>query len=257
MEKSIEFNLKLKDFEGPLDLLDTLIRQKKMDILNLDVAAIAEQYLAFIDKEINTISIDDASEYLEMSIYLISLKSKKVIPIELEATGDSSFEYERDKLIQRILEYRKYKEVVTKLEQKREDRLKFFSKMDNDIEQFVPDKLVLESLPEKIDVNKLLSAINSAINKYQMSLYIQKKIFVQELSINEVKDELWKFLLENKIKEISFSEYLGKVDSIKLSKQFIVTTFLALLDLTKYHKINLIQKFDKDNEFYIKRIGDK
>ena len=150
------FHLKLKDFEGPIALLDAMIRERKMDVLALDVAKIAEQYLAFIKSEIDTISIDDASEFLEMATYLVNLKSKKIIPIENVAEKENNFEYERDKLIQRIIEYRKYKELVNTLIEKKQERSKMLSKVGNDIENYAPESLILEALPDKINPNKLL-----------------------------------------------------------------------------------------------------
>lgn len=247
------FHLKLKDFEGPIALLDAMIRERKMDVLTLDVAKIAEQYLAFIKSEIDTISIDDASEFLEMATYLVNLKSKKIIPIENVVEKENNFEYERDKLIQRIIEYRKYKELVNTLIEKKQERSKMLSKVGNDIENYAPESLILEALPDKINPNKLLSAVMEAFEKYQMSLFVQKKILVQELSIADVEDALWNFLIKNDVKEISFSNYLERIDQMLLSQQYIVTTFLAMLDLTKYHKITLLQK-ENDPEIYITRV---
>ena len=247
------FHLKLKDFEGPIALLDAMIRERKMDVLTLDVAKIAEQYLAFIKSEIDTISIDDASEFLEMATYLVNLKSNKIIPIENVAEKENNFEYERDKLIQRIIEYRKYKELVNTLIEKKQERSKMLSKVGNDIENYAPESLILEALPDKINPNKLLSAVMEAFEKYQMSLFVQKKILVQELSIADVEDALWNFLIKNDVKEISFSNYLERIDQMLLSQQYIVTTFLAMLDLTKYHKITLLQK-ENDPEIYITRV---
>ena len=198
-------NLKLKDFEGPLDLLDTLIRERKMDILDLNIAELTSQYLEYVQDQIKDIDIELASEYLEMSSYLIYLKSKRLIPVE-NMVGD-----------------------------------------DNN--------LVLENLPEKIDVNKLSKAIQDAIDKYKMSIIIQRKILVQELSVQDIEAELWAFLVNHSSKTISFSEYLSRVDSMKISQQFVVTTFLAILDLVRYSKITISQK-NNDSEIYINVIGE-
>ena len=127
------------------------------------------------------------------------------------------------------------------------------SKVGNDIENYAPESLILEALPDKINPNKLLSAVMEAFEKYQMSLFVQKKILVQELSIADVEDALWNFLIKNDVKEISFSNYLERIDQMLLSQQYIVTTFLAMLDLTKYHKITLLQK-ENDPEIYITRV---
>ncbi len=247
--------LKLKDFEGPLDLLDTLIREKKMDILNLDITALTSQFLNFIKSQINTINIELASEYLEMSAYLISLKSKKIIPNENSLQNDSSFEYERDKFIQRIIQYRKYKEVVNQLQTKHELRNQMFTKQTNDTKEFEPNNLTKEVIPPKISLDKISKAIVDAIGKYKMSTLVQRKILVQELSIQDIEEELWNFLKKYKSKTISFSEYLSKIDPIKITQQFIVTTFLAILDLVRYSKVTISQEKSK-NEIYISIIGE-
>ncbi len=255
MKNLAKFSLKLKDFEGPLDLLDSLIKQKKINVIELDVAEIANQYLEFVENQIDSLSIDDAGEYLEMSIYLLSLKTKKVIYSDVN-NSDSNFEYERDMLIKRIIDYRKYKDIVKILEKKRNERLLFFSKTTNDIGEFKPNDFILETLPKKIDVNKLITALNRAIEKYQSLLFIQKRILVQELSVQVIEDELWDFIVKNKIKSTTFSEYLEKVDPIKLTQQFVVTTFLALLDLCKSNKIMLTQNLnDASEEIYIECKG--
>lgn len=236
------FNLSLKQYEGPIELLDSLIRERKIDIFQINIAEIAEQYLDFIKREINTIDIDDATKFLEMSLYLLNLKAKKAIPIENQLGKDSSFEYERDKLIQRIIEYRKYKEVVEKIITKKEQREKMFSKSINDIEHYSPKELIVEQIPTIINPNKLFIAITNAFEKYRMSIYFQKKIIVQELSVGEVEKDLWEFLCNSKAKEISFAKYLSVIDQFKISQQYIVTTFLAILDLVRYQKIRISQK---------------
>ena len=248
-------SLKLKDFEGPLDLLDTLIRERKMDILNLDIAALTSQFLNFVKSQINTINIELASEYLEMSAYLISLKSKKIIPNENSLQNDSSFEYERDKFIQRVIEYRKYKEVVNHLQTKRELRKQMFDKQTNDIKDLKHNDFIYEVIPPKISLDKISKAIVDAIDKYKMTSLIQRKILVQELSIQDIEEELWDFLKKYKSKTISFSEYLSKIDPIKITQQFIVTTFLAILDLVRYSKVTISQEKSK-NEIYISIIGE-
>lgn len=248
-------NLKLKDFEGPLDLLDTLIREKKMDILNLDIATLASQFLDYIKSQINTINIELASEYLEMSAYLISLKSKKLIPNENGIVDDSSFEYERDKFIQRIIQYRKYKEIVSHLQTKLELRKQMLVKQTNDARAYEPNDLIKEVLPNKIELNKISKALIDAIGKYKMSALVQRKILVQELSIQDIEEELWEFLKKYKSKTISFSEYLSQIDPIKITQQFIVTTFLAILDLVRYGKITISQN-QENNEICISIIKE-
>ena len=254
MAENKEFKLKLSNFEGPLDLLDTLIKEKKMDILKLDVSVITDQYLNFIQKQIHTINIDDASQYLEMANYLVNLKSKRVLPTEGILGDEHSFEYERDKLIQRLINYRKYKEAVVKMQEKQQARMQKYSKTSNDFEDYEPESLTVEALPDKIDPKKLFSALYSAYEKYRATIFYQRKIKVQELSVAEIEDNLWRFLYDNQIAEITFLDYLKQLDPSEVSQQFIVTTFLALLDLAKYGRINIKQSENKQ-DIIIKTLG--
>ena len=249
-----KFELKLSNFEGPLDLLDTLIKEKKLDILKLDVSVITEQYLNFVQSQINTINIDDASQYLEMANYLVNLKSKKVLPTEGLIADEHSFEYERDKLIQRLINYRKYKEAVVRMQEKQKVRMQKFTKASNDFENYEPESLTIETLPNKIDPKKLFNALYSAFEKYRATIFYQRKIKVQELSVAEIEEGLWRFLSHNQIAEITFLDYLKQLDPAEVSQQFVVTTFLALLDLAKYGRINIVQT-ENNQDILIKTIG--
>jgi segregation and condensation protein A len=166
MEQQIAtLNLKLNAFDGPIDLLESLIREHKMDILNLDVAALAAQYLKFIKKHINDISIDDASEYLSMATYLLELKSKKVLPIENLTTGNSNFELERDRLVHRIIEYRKYKNAIPQLLTNQNKRLEMYAKQADDLEAYAPTESIIEELPTSIEPSRLMKAMEIAFEK--------------------------------------------------------------------------------------------
>jgi segregation and condensation protein A len=158
-------NLKLNAFDGPIDLLESLIREHKMDILNLDVAQLAAQYLKFIKKHIDDISIDDASEYLSMATYLLELKSKKVLPVENLETGNSNFELERDRLVHRIIEYRKYKNTIPELLTKQNKRLEMYAKQADDLEAYAPEETVVEELPDSVDPARLMKAMELAFEK--------------------------------------------------------------------------------------------
>lgn len=243
-----DFSIDVEGFSGPLDLLDTLIKDKKMDILNLDIASLASQYFEYIKKNINTLDIDKLSSYLVMSTYLLELKAKKILLLtEMDEKTNEDFEYERDKLVNRIIEYRKYKDACLKLQNKRSKREILFAKPSNLTKlSGESEKIYIEKLPASINPQKLLDSIMSAYEKYHFSLFSKNRIIVQELSVDEIKKELVEFFKQNVNKEISFVEYLMNVDELKISEQYIVTAFLALLELVKYHFIDLTQKQEND-----------
>jgi segregation and condensation protein A len=158
-------NLKLNTFDGPIDLLESLIREHKLDILNLDIAALASQYLNFIRSYIDQISIDDASEYLSMATYLLELKSKKVLPVENLDVNSSSFELERDRLVNRIIEYRKYKNTIPKLLHNQNRRLEMYAKQPDDLESYITEDTSIEQLPDNINPTRLMKAMEIAFEK--------------------------------------------------------------------------------------------
>ncbi len=248
--KDIEFNIDIEGFSGPFDVLDTLIRENKMEILNLNVSLLANQYYGFIKSNLSKLEIDKLGNYLVMATYLLELKTKKILQGWNESKEESNFEYERDKLVAQIIEYRKYKEACEKLNIKRAKRQNLYGK-PSDFEKIKEgsQRFYIEKLPNYIDPDKLLKSIIAAYEKYHFSLFSKNKIIVQELSVDDIKKDIINFL--NTSKEItSLAEYLFSVDELKISEQYIVTSFLALLELVKYDVI-ILEQNEQTNEIII------
>jgi segregation and condensation protein A len=163
-DNDLLFNVKIGEFDGPLDVLDNIIREHRLDILDLDIAKLAEQYLIFIQTNIKTVSIDVASEYLAMATYLLELKSKKIIPVDSDVSDNSNFEYQRNKLIKQIMEFKKYRDVVTVLIKKQNTRMQMLAKPADDLENYVTNKTI-EAMPKSVDPNKLAHALQIAFEK--------------------------------------------------------------------------------------------
>ena len=129
------FNLKFDNFTGPFDLLLALIHDKKMDILNLNLAELTEQYLKFIKKNIKTVEIEQITDYLVMATYLIELKSKRIIPVDdvnQEEEVDLYDNKERDRLVRRLIEYKHYREILPELERLQILRQEMLAKESDD-----------------------------------------------------------------------------------------------------------------------------
>lgn len=252
-ENNKKLSLKLSDFDGPLDLLTSLIKEHKMDIMNLNVSELTNQYLEFIYSFKNDFDIEEASEYLVMATYLTELKSKKIIPTNEANFESSEFEYERDLFVKRLIKYNKYKNSIEKLMKKRERRLLMHDKKSNDIADFSFGKVLYSKLPNYIDPNKLMEAFVKIIEKYKMKEFNKKNIIVQELSIEDIKLEFFDFFKNNNFNKISFSKYLSSIEEFRINMQFIVTFFVSILELAKYQKILLTQK---DDEIFIEKGND-
>ena len=140
----MEYQFCINDFEGPLDLLLHLVKTSKMDIYEIDIRIIIEEYLDFIESEKNK-NIDIASSYLVMAAELIHLKSKMLINSEEkdELINDEEFHIESEEDLKRkIMEYEKYKKVTKNLEEQMEKRNNFYTKSPMKLEEFITNKTI-------------------------------------------------------------------------------------------------------------------
>ena len=145
------YNFCINDFEGPLDLLLHLVKESKMDIYEINIRMIIEQYLEYIHslKEKN---IDIASEYLVMASELVHLKSKMLI--NKEETEEESDEYNinsEEELRERLIEYEKYKEITRSLSELEEKRSEVYTKIPENLKEFADIGFVILVLSEKIE----------------------------------------------------------------------------------------------------------
>jgi segregation and condensation protein A len=154
-----ELSLSIENFDGPIDLLAQLVSKQKIDILKVNVLEIVDQYVDYIKNNIQNLDIDSASEYLNMAAYLVEFKSRKLLP-ELSTEEDKNFEYERDKLLQRIIEHNKYKEIVPKLVNSHTKRHKMSGKAPSDLTKYkeMQKKDTTFTLPKSINPDRLSKA---------------------------------------------------------------------------------------------------
>ena len=112
--ESKKYELRLDNFEGPLDVLVYLIDKNKMNIYDISIAEIADQYLAMLKKQ-ESLNLEIASEFIVMASTLLLLKSKKLLP---NSDGGDEAELTEEELVRRILEYKKYKEITSLFKEK-------------------------------------------------------------------------------------------------------------------------------------------
>ena len=246
--------LKLPDFDGPLDLLVTLIKDNKLDIEQLDIDILASQYLDYINQHKDEIMIDEAGEYLLMASNLIYLKSKKLLKFDnaMNVIDTNLIDYEREKLIRQILEYKKYKDALPVLNKKFDIRQTMFSKKQYDLEKLfdIPIEKI-EKLPNKLNSNALYKAMQAAYENWKMNLYANHEIIVQELSIEDVENQIIEIFRKHRhLQKISLSDFMLLIDPLYITDQYFVTCFVSLLDLVKNEKIKLFQE-SFDSEIFI------
>ena len=145
------FLVDLVEFSGPLDLLLSLIRDEQIDIYDIPIARIAEQFLA----RISTLKLDEAADYLEMAARLVRIKAQTLLP---RREGEDVWDDPRAELVRRLLEYQQVREVVDVLERRSEDRRGRFARAYSQEMESVP-----ASEPLRISLPELLGAVDRVL----------------------------------------------------------------------------------------------
>jgi segregation and condensation protein A len=216
-------------FEGPLDLLLYLVKKDHLNIYDIPIAQVTEQYLAYINL-MQLLDLNIAGEFLVMAATLMQIKSKMLLPAEETATEEEQ-EDPREELVRRLLEYEKFKEIAETLRQKESDQKEVFKRPKVEIEKEIPgDK---EAYFEA-SIFDLINAFSAALKD------VPKEVFYEV-----IKDE---FTIEEKIHEIlhlllvKSSAYLSELFNKAKNKIEIIVTFLAILELIRLKEIIVCQK---------------
>ena len=227
------YNFTINDFEGPLDLLLHLVKESKMDIYEINIHEIINQYLDFIHS-LEENNIDIASEYLVMASELIHLKSKLLINRQDEEENvedEFSFNSEED-LKNKLLEYEKYKEITSNFQELEEKRSEVYTKLPEPLKEFV-DKDVFKN--GELDINELFNAYKLFIERQKLAKPLNTKITKKEMNIDDKIKDIRKIL--DTRKRVNFIELFTE-----MTKPNIVITFLSILEMTKNNEIKLTQK---------------
>lgn len=236
-----ELIVKISDFQGPLDLLIHLIKEKKMDILNIDLKIITNDYLNFLFQDVNT-NLDYISEYLPTASYLVELQSKHLLPsLDLTTNQEDETEINRQKLIKRILEYKKFKDITSYFQEQAQSRQKIFVK---ETSQENEQEIILE----KNSVDELEQAMINLWKQLKKEKELSVNLSLNLISAEDRALEIKKFLKKNKDKYISL-ESLFLVENLSL--HYFIITFIAILDLAK-HQVLIIEQKDNFGSIMIK-----
>jgi segregation and condensation protein A len=218
------YEIKLDIFEGPLDLLLYLIKKNEIDIYNIPIAIITEQYLEYIDV-MKSLNLDVAGEYLVMAATLIHIKSKMLLPVH-DDTEDE--EDPREALARQLLEYQAFKEAALTLDTRNILGRDVF-KREYDHEDEVDNERVLEEM----SLFELVEAFRKIIASIKSDELIE--IDIERMSLSDKINEIMERLTIEKV--ITFSELLEHLND----KIQIIYTFLALLELVKLRLVKAYQ----------------
>ncbi|MCK5155296.1 MAG: segregation/condensation protein A [Spirochaetales bacterium] len=218
-------SFKLQKFEGPLDLLLFLIQKSEINIYDIPISEITEQYLRYLQYT-TKIDLNNLTDFYSMAATLIYIKSKMLLPVEVEF--DEDFEDPRRELVERLIEYQKYKKYSELIAEKESELDYIFTRKNTQKTLPFED----ESLWEEIDAWDLLKTFSGILSKIAPEKVIN---MFEEVSVNE-KVTLMYELFENS-SEISFSDLVVRHNS----PLDIICAFLAILEAVKIRIIKIYQ----------------
>lgn len=233
----MDVQVKIDSFEGPLDLLLHFVKESKVDILEVSILNIANQYLDFIH-QMESLNLNIASEYLVMASELIEIKSRKLLP-KKESDDDQENDEEDPEtlLINRLIEYQKYKDMTKNFKEMEELRQEIFTKSPDSLKEYSDSELVVSS---DVTLDDLVLAFEKFLKRKEEEKPLSTKVTKNEITIEERRVEIRNILHERK-----------KVDFVSLfevcTREYVVVTFLTILEMAKQKEISIKQDSNFEN----------
>lgn len=229
----MDYSIKIDEFEGPLDLLLHLIKEDNIDIYDISIDRITKQYLDYINK-MEQLNINVCASYLVMAAELMEIKSNSLLP-KKKQENNCEDEVSKENLINKLVEYKKYKEVTKTLKDLENNRSNIYIKTPENI------KLYVDNIKEEdASVDDLISAFQKYLERKIMNRPLSTKVTNKEYSVKETKNNI-KGILSIR-KKMEFSELF-----FEYNKSYIVVTFLSVLEMAKEDEIIINQENNFDN----------
>lgn len=248
--------VKLEVFEGPLDLLLHLIDKNKVNIYDIPIVTITEQYMEYIES-MNAKNLDVMSEFLVMAATLLNIKSKMLLP-KIEVEEDEEEEDPRQELVERLLEYKLYKYMSFELKDKQIDAARVLYRTPSIPDEIknVKEEVNTEELLSDLTLSKLHSIFHSIIRRQNDKIDpIRSKfgtIEREEVNLQEKMEYILEYAKEQK--KFSFRSLM----SIQSGKMDMIVTFLGMLELMKVGSLKVVQEeiFDDILITYVDRSNE-
>lgn len=225
----MHYEVKIDEFSGPLDLLLHLIKKSNIDIYDISLEEITNQYLDYI-KEMEELNLDIASEYLVMASELLEYKSRSLLP-KKEDDVDNYEEDPKEELIKRLVDYKKYKDITETFKKLEDIRNEIYTKSPSNMKEF-SDKILCN---DDVSVDDLINAFKKMMERKEYEKPLNTKITNKELSVNERISNI-RTILKLK-KRVDFTELFDCYN-----KSYVVVTFLSILEMSKDNEIRIIQE---------------
>lgn len=232
----MEYKFKINEFEGPLDLLLHLIKESEMDIMEIEIVKLTDQYLEYISS-MEKLNLSIASEYLNVAAELMYLKSKILLPQKEKEEENEEFEEAKENLINRLLEYKQYKEVTNKFKFLEELRGEYYTKPQSNLNEYRSEEIKLN---DEVTIDDLVKAFQKYLERQKYTKPLTTKVATKEISISERRKSIKNILMQRK--KVEFMELFEE-----FSKPYVVATFLSILEMAKEKELTIKQEnnFDK------------
>lgn len=225
----MDIEFRINDFEGPLDLLLHLIKESKMDIMNIEIELITKQYMDFLDKQ-EKMNLEVSSEYLVLASELLEIKSRLLIPNNKNEENEEE-EDPREELVNRLLEYQAYKDITKVLQEKELLRRDIYTKTPENINNYIDED---KEIHADVTLDDLVAALQKYYQRKIDNKPLKTKVTVNEISVSSRRHDIKNVLKEKK--RVSFFELFPVA-----SKDYIVATFLAILEMAKSKELIIKQ----------------
>lgn len=226
----MKYSITIDKFEGPLDLLLHLIKKNDINIFDINIADITEHYLDYI-REMDKLKLDISSEYLVMAADLILMKSKELLP-----TYDEEEDEEKVEFINRLAEYQRYKEASETFKDLENLRNESFTKPASFLEEFKTEEV---NLSADLTIDDLLKALAQFNAKKELEKPLNTVVTRKEYSVERRSKEIMSVLKNKKV--VPFEDLFDRY-----TRDYIVVTFLSILDLAKKGSLLIRQNYNRD-----------
>lgn len=227
----MDYSIKINEFEGPLDLLLHLIKQSNIDIADIEINEITKQYLDYINK-MEQLNINIAASYLVMAAELMEIKSKSLLPTSTDEEDNPDEEVvSKENLINKLVEYQKYKDMVGTFKEMEEGRQSIYVKSPEKMSNYVDETLLTNT---DTSVDDLVNAFKKFLERLDKEKPITTKITTKEYSVKERKKGIRNILKSRK--KVLFTDLFEEKNI-----SYIIVTFLSVLEMTKEKEIIITQ----------------
>lgn len=240
-----DYKVKLDVFEGPLDLLLYLIKRDEVDIYDISIERITKQYLAYLEA-FQVLNIELAGEFIVMAANLLYIKSRTLLPVELQMADEEAEEEDpRFELIRQLIEYKKFKEAAASLRDQEALRESLFPRSPVTPELAPQETLLVE----EVGIFDLIHAFQKILKRLEKKPENLREIFAENFTVSDKIDHVLRVM------QVGVSLRFEELFADAASRTEIVVTFLAMLELIRLKQLRVRQEAHF-GEIWIDRINE-